>query len=312
MKRFERFFLAPSEAYPLAFLRIALSAVLLVQAFWLAGDITLLFGNRGLLPSGLNDFLTFPLGYSEQVLALSRWLALAGTDPTQGIRVLFAVYCFGLGFLLVGLYTRMAAIVTCLLHFYIVTTGYFASYGADRFAQIALFYLAVFPCAARWSLDERLGRIHGGPSWMATLGLRVLQFHLCIAYLATAVEKSFGSEWHDGEAIWRALMLPRYGRYDFQWLARAPWVTTLLAWATLVVEGGYALFMWIPRTRKFWVALTVGLHLGIAVFMGLVSFSLAMAALTLAAFGIPEGLKGCTSSGRLPTLNRRNRSVQAT
>jgi hypothetical protein len=77
------------------------------------------------------------------------------------------------------------------------------------------------------------------------------------------------------------------GQYDFAWLAHAPWVAMLACWATLLVEIGYAFCVWPRRTRRLWALATVGLHAGIAVCLGLWSFSGIMIGLNIAAFLVP-------------------------
>jgi uncharacterized membrane protein YhiD involved in acid resistance len=62
----------------------------------------------------------------------------------------------------------------------------------------------------------------------------------------------------------------------------------LAGWGTLVVEIGYGLFIWPRRTRTLWCVATIGLHLGLGLFMGLVFFSSVMILLTGCLFLIPE------------------------
>jgi hypothetical protein len=158
-------------------------------------------------------------------------------------------------------------------------------YGVDAFAHVSLFYCLVMPVGAAFSLDRRAGRAVDAPSATATLSLRVLQLHLCIVYLSSGVEKALGEQWRNGEAIWRSLMLPEYAQFDFSWMAFTPWLAMLVAWGTLAIEIGYAFFIWPRQTRKLWVLATLGLHLGIAVFLGLWLFSSMMMVLTFSAFG---------------------------
>jgi hypothetical protein len=61
-------------------------------------------------------------------------------------------------------------------------------------------------------------------------------------------------------------------------------------WGTLVVEIGYAFLVWPRRTRKAWCIATIGLHLGVGLFMGLVFFSSVMILFTVCLFLIPEGV----------------------
>jgi len=153
------------------------------------------------------------------------------------------------------------------------------------FAHIFLFYLIFIPSGRVWSVD-RMRCANALRCWTARLSLRVLQIHLCAVYLSSAIDKVVGPQWQTGEVMWRALMLPVYNQFDFTWLAFMPWLAKAMAWGSLAIEFGYVLFVWPKATRKVWVALTVSLHLGIALFLGLHVFGFLMTFFTLTLFGI--------------------------
>jgi hypothetical protein len=272
----------PASARPLAALRVGTAAVLLAQAVALAAALTELFGPRGIVQWSITEALAAP--GVPHVGWLARALAPLGVGPETCLRLTFAAYVAGLSALMVGWHTRAAAVVAWLTHLALNTSGQLSIYGVDQFAHIALFYCACLPAGARWSCDVRAGRASGQPSAAARLGLRVLQLHVCIAYLAAAAEKAVGEQWWNGEAVWRATTRPDLARLDLTWLASAPWLAQLLCWGTLLVEGGYTVFVWPRATRRLWVLATIGLHVGIAVSMGLVSFSAMMIVLNVAAF----------------------------
>ena len=109
----------------------------------------------------------------------------------------------------------------------------------------------------------------------------------------------FVVQWWNGEAMWRSLMLPEYAQFDMSWISQVPWLAILFCWSTFFIEIGYAFFIWHPRTRKIWVLATMALHIGIAVFLGLVTFSMAMAVLTFSIFGVsakPKHVSANTAS----------------
>jgi hypothetical protein len=143
------------------------------------------------------------------------------------------------------------------------------------------------PVGASFSVDGWLRGAPAPPTAGTRLSMRAFQLHLCIIYLNSGVAKIRGEQWWNGEAIWRALMNPEFGVRDFSWLARAPAVPMVLGWSTLLIEAGYAFLIWPRRTRPWWVAATVALHLGIGVTMGLWMFSLMMIVMTMSAFGLP-------------------------
>jgi hypothetical protein len=163
-----------------------------------------------------------------------------------------------------------------------VTSGFASFYGVDQIANTFLFYLVLFPSGRAWTFESP-------PEGTIPVGcLRVMQIHLCVIYLAAGVEKALGRQWWNGEAIWQAVTQPAFSTFDLRWLARYSLIPMLAGWATLVVEIGYAFLIWPRRTRKLWCLATIGLHLGLAVFMGLVFFSSVMILLTSCLFLVPE------------------------
>jgi hypothetical protein len=208
-----------------------------------------------------------------------------GFSPEQSVTIFYWAYVTFLVVLLVGWHTRIAAFLVCLSHYVIMNTVSIFIYGLDIFLQIALFYLVVMPVAKAYSLDVWQGRVSSAPSWGVTLSRRVLQIHLCLAYISSGFEKVQSPAWWSGNVIWRSLVQPDFRQYDFTWLARFPWLAMLSSWFVMLMEAGYCVAMWVPRLRVCWIAGIIVLHLGIALFMGLGLFGLIMILLTISAFG---------------------------
>lgn len=281
------FFTAPASAQPLAALRIGVAAVLLVQALFVAGSVLDLFGPCGVVQWSLSETMTVP--GLPRVRWLAETLAPLGVTPAACVRATFLLYVAGLSALLVGWRTRGAAVVAWLAHVLVFMSERTALYGVDDFAHIALFYCVWMPVGAAWSLDVLAGRVSPAASLEARLGLRVLQLHLCVVYFSSGIEKALQPpyQWWDGEVVWRTALLPEFAQFDLTWLANFPLLPKLAAWGSLFIEVGYAFFVWPKTTRRWWALATVGLHLGIAVMMGLVSFGAFMIVLTAAAFLVP-------------------------
>lgn len=278
----ESFFLAPGSARPVAALRIGLALVLLAQALSFAGNLLDLYG-----PLGIIQWDVDPLGKYDYVPSLDRvaqWLAPLGVTPDAVVRGIFFLYLLSLVALLAGWQSRLAAFLAWLTHLALLSSGNSAYYGVDDLANIALFYCIWMPVGRAWSLDAP--GASETPSWEATLSLRVLQIHLCVVYFSSGIVKATGEQWWNGEAIWRALMREDFAVFDMAWLAGHTWIAQLACWGTLAVEVFYPLFIWLPWTRRAWLLATVSLHLGIALFLGLVSFAALMIVLNVAAFGV--------------------------
>ncbi|MCU1349721.1 MAG: hypothetical protein JWO56_2751 [Acidobacteria bacterium] len=286
-----RFLSEASSARPLAALRIGLAAVLLAQAAAIAPYLFLFFGERGIVQAPIAKALV-PASL-PRIAHVARLLAPVVHDERLVLLGCFALYVIALQLLLVGWNTRVVAIVAWLLHLTLRTTGTASAYGVFEFATIGLFYCSVMPVGAAWSMDA--GSTSGAPWWKrdtasfeSTLGLRMLQIHLCIVYLSSGIEKIRGEQWRNGEAIWRAVMRPRFAPFDLSWLAFHPTLPLLACWGTLALELGYAFFVWPRRTRRLWVLGTISMHAGIAVVLGLWSFSAVMIVLNAAAFLVPR------------------------
>jgi hypothetical protein len=279
-----RWLTAPAGGRPLAALRIGLAAVLLGQAFEIAGSLHALYGEHGILQWVVNPY-NDPPGLPRLTWVVAA-LAPLGVGAAAAVQGVFLVYVASLACLLLGWRTRTAAALAWLTHLMMKVTGSANIYGVDEFAHIGLFYCIWMPVARAWSVD-RWGR-PDEPTWESGLALRVLQLHVCLVYFSSGVEKATGEQWWNGEAIWRALLRPDFGQYDMTWLAEHAWVAVLAGWGTLAVEIGYAFFVWHRRTRPLMVAATIGLHLGIAVMLGLGSFAAVMIVLNVAAFLVPR------------------------
>lgn len=279
-RRFIDTWFRPVSARPLAALRMGLSLLLLFHLLWLSDDLLSLHGSRGIIPWELTDLLRDP--WVPGLPTLAKAFVAVGMSAHTAIIVLLSCYAGSLLALALGFHARISAFVAWGLHLSLMTSGFASFYGVDQISNTFLFYLVLFPSGRAWAFDSRREET------IPVGCLRVMQFHLCVIYLAAGLEKAMGTQWWNGEAIWQAVTQPAFSTFDLTWLARYAWIPMLAGWGTLVVEMGYAFFIWPRRTRKAWAIATVGLHLGLGMFMGLVFFSSVMILLTCSLFLIPE------------------------
>ena len=274
----------PASPRPLGVLRIGVCVVLLLQALAIAGSVNDLFGRQGLMQWILGESLVVP------GMPRIRWIVGAlepfGVSELRCVQGVFLVYVAALSALLVGWHSRMSAFVAWLMHMVLFMANRGAAYGVDDFAHITLFYFLWFPVGNWLSLDVAAGRASSDPSAAARLAIRVLQIHLAIMYTASGLEKATTPpyQWLDGDVIWRTMLLPEYRQIELSWMCEFPWAVMVLGWGALVFETGYGLMIWSSWTRWFWGVNIVAMHLGIAIFLGLVSFGFFMIVLTTAAF----------------------------
>jgi len=188
-------------------------------------------------------------------------------------------------FLLIGLFSRAAAIIASFLHLCAVGSGELLLYGADIFTTIALFYLLVSPLPDRWTIDARWRRVKDRDPRLLGLCRRVIQLHLCLVYFFGGLAKCLGAGWWNGVSVWRALTRPPFNVISSDTLISWQWLLPVASIAICILETGYAFLIWPRGTRLFWLICIIGMHIGIAITMGLYLFSFIMIVLNVAAFG---------------------------
>lgn len=276
-----RFFTAPTSPRPIATLRIAFSLIALTQAALLSNHLLEIYGPYGYVQWIISEEI--PTDWLPRLGWVASVFARCGIAPERCVLGLFGFYVMTLLGLLVGWQTRWMAVLSWLAHLTLTNSGLFFSYGVEAFVGIVHFYLTWMPAGASYSIDHWLSRQPITASMLARLSRRTVQIHLCIVYFSSGLQKLAGSQWRSGEALWRALSQAEFTHYDVGCLAWTPWIASIGCWSVLLIEMGYPFFIWPHTTRHLWIAAVIGLHVGIAVLMGLL-FSATMIILTLCAF----------------------------
>jgi hypothetical protein len=236
-----------------------------------------------------------------------------------GIMFLFAI----------GFCTRMTSVLTWLAALSYTHRAPTSLFGMDAMMNITLFYLMLGPSGAALSVDRLIARFVATrralrlglhlPIWTApeprmgaTVAIRLLQINLAFIYFVSGMTKLQGQAWWNGVAVWGTM-----ANYEFspmthtaylsllQFLSTHRWVweifVTSATFGTLATEISFIYLVWHRKLRWIMLMALVGMHLGIAFFMGLVGFSCIM--LTMAtAFIPPEAVRAALERfGRGPS-----------
>ena len=279
-------FLFPAESdHWLGILRIGIAVQVIFYGLSLGADWNDLFSldSAGFVKRDLAEAV---LSAKSHFIPRMGWLidagAILGMSEQRVLNLIWwALVLAGLC-LLAGFFARAAAIVAFVLHLCAVKSTEALAYGVDNFTSIGLFYLMLAPLPGAWAVDN----------WKRTkdsdlLGFyrRVLQLHLCLIYFFGGIVKCAGVGWWDGTSIWRALMRPPFNAIPPEWLIMAKSGFPLLGISVCVLETAYPFFIWRKKTRFFWIAAILAMHVGIGLSMGLYLFALVMITFNLAAFG---------------------------
>jgi hypothetical protein len=285
-----RAFLFTSETDKwLAALRVGLGLQVAVYALFLTGDWHYLFAStgKGLVSRALGEAIT---SFDSPLIPKLGWLVALGGYAHIGEDAVLSIawaclVCMGL-LLLLGLFSRPAAIIAWLLHLCAAESGGLFAYGADNFMTTGLFYLMLSPLPDRYSLDFRLLKIELRGPQLLGFWRRVLQVHMCFVYFIGGLAKCLGSGWWNGSNLWRSLTRPPFNLISPDILVRFKYALPILGISICLIELGYPFFIWIKKTRLFWLVCILAMHAAIGLAMGLYLFALVMIVLNLAAFGI--------------------------
>jgi HTTM domain len=285
-------FLFPSESDTwLTVFRIGLGLQVTVYALFIRSDWHYLFGSsgKGLVGRELGEAIT---SFESPLIPRFGWLIAAGrtlniseeTVLTVAWVALLSAGCL----LLLGLFSRPAAIVAWFVHLCAAESGGLLAYGADNFMTTALFYLMLSPLPDRYAFDNWV--VKNKPKDPHILGFwrRVLQVQLCFVYFIGGIAKFLGNGWWDGSNLWRSLIRPSFNLVPPDLLVQFKYALPLLGISICLLEVSYPIFIWLKKTRWIWLGCILAMHAAIGLMMGLYFFALVMIVMNLAAFGVPS------------------------
>jgi len=187
----------------------------------------------------------------------------------------------------VGLFTRVTSVLAVLITISYANRAAGTLFGLDQINGLLVLYLAVGPSGAAYSLDRLIARWRGRAgascqSVLANIATRLIQLHMCIIYLFAGTGKLLGPSWWNGEAIWGSVASYEYQSMDLVWLVHYPVLVNLLTHLTVAFELSYSALVWPRITRPLVILTAIGLHLGIAFGMGMMTFGTIMIIANLA------------------------------
>jgi len=281
-------------------LRIGLGLVILFYAWPLHEDWDYLFAGtgRGLVSRELFEGL---LSTQSPIIPRLGWLVWIcqrfGLNESFALSLAWFSLLAAGGLLLVGLFSRPAAVIAWFLQLAAAKSGGLFSYGADNFVTIGLFYLMIAPLPDRWSLDGRRRSRRKADPHLIGFHRRVLQIHLCFIYFFGGLTKCLGAGWWNGANIWRALTSPPFDILPIGLVASWSSFLPALGIAVCLIETSYALLIWPRWSRRAVLYGVCAMHGAIGLMMGMYLFALIMLVLNIAAFGVADMDREATHDG---------------
>ena len=229
--------------------------------------IQFLYGSSGIAVGSLS-YLLGP--------RLAGWL-----DPIfysgAGIYLMFAIWGLGGLGLLLGKAPRISTALA-LMGYILLENRTIVNDGGDNLLRICLLYMIFLHPAV-----VNGGQVKPGPAvFMHNLAVLAIYLQVSILYFIAGAFKLDGEVWIEGTALYYITHVYAYAA-PFDWLIdlmKNPWVTTLGTYVSVIYLVGFV-FMLFSRFHWAWALLGIGFHVGIAVMMGLYSFSAIMIAMIL-------------------------------
>lgn len=273
MRLVERFAFQRLGLYQAALLRIGLSSIMLTQYFWHAGVRQMLWG-----PYGQLDYSEY-LRHSYYFFDIYRYSA-----APQYVDIIYWGSAIIAAMLLLGVFPRVTSVA-----FAITTYSLFArntlSTDAGQTLLVLLSFLLCFLDSGRVLTVFTTRAVRRVPAPLRFLrnivhnaALFGVAWQVCMVYAWAAFYKLGGSTWRDGTALHYVANSTHFEvfREVPRFLGLHPGLTALFTYGTVVFQSAFPFLMWNERLKTWLIAMAICLHMGIAVTMGLISFSATM------------------------------------
>jgi hypothetical protein len=283
VETWRRFWFQPQPAYTLGLVRIAFGVVAIGWTISLLPDLSSLFGPHGIVarqPGGAFYWGVFAIWNSDRAVLIG-WVVLLVASIV----------------LTIGWHSRLAALAVFVLILSFQHRDPWVWNSGDVVVRIEALVLALSPCGAGLSLDQRrgTGKFRSAED-RARWPVRLLQVQLSLIYFASALAKINGNAWPHGTAVSYALRLQDLVLLSTpHWFTNSALLMNAASWCTIALEVALAILVWNRRLRPWVMAGGVVMHTVIMATIAVGFFTLAMFVLYLA-FVPPEVL----SRGRVP------------
>jgi antimicrobial peptide system SdpB family protein len=170
--------------------------------------------------------------------------------------------------------------------------------GGDNIFRIVVIFATFANVGAYFSLDARRRARQPEPppdqlraaAMLHNAAVLAIALQLCLLYGIAGLSKVQGETWRDGTALYYAL---RGGQYVWPGFSEVIYenavIIVLLSYATVAFQVSFPFLFFLRRgTRNLALCISLSFHIGIMLFMGLISFSLFMMAVDLALLGDQE------------------------
>jgi predicted DCC family thiol-disulfide oxidoreductase YuxK len=262
---------------PLELTRIGIGAIVLLQYGLATPYLFKFWGDDGWMPRTLA---------MEDISPWTQSVFFYFTAPWQWI-AFHALFLFCCAALMVGWRTTWVKWIVLVGQVSYDHRDVNLTYGVDHILACLLFILCVAPVGRAMSLDrvravraakqrDLAARPAPYASPWAGACTRLMQIQMAVLFFYSAIAK-VGGTWWNGDAIWYLFSTTEYYQpLLLDLFARHYWLVNIATYGTLLTEIAFPFLIWQRRSRPYFLAAAIFLHLQILIFMRLIYFSSVM------------------------------------
>ncbi|MCB0412750.1 MAG: HTTM domain-containing protein [Bdellovibrionales bacterium] len=204
----------------------------------------------------------------------------------------FYLHLSFLGLLLLialGVGGRKITWAALLLHVSFLQRNLAINYGVDLYNTFWLFYFSFIQSDQQLSILNKFRKVTPivYSDMLTSMGIRLMQIQLVVAYVYAGIEKLKGGTWWSGVALWQVMANQQITPYDFGFLKYFPLVVVGITYMTLIYEIYSPVGFFSSKFRPIFVVGGILFHFVIALTMGIYFFGFILAA-SLLVFVSPD------------------------
>ena len=234
------------------------------------------------------------------------WLTAVAGLGSGGFEAFYALAILAGVLFTLGWRTRISSLLFCFVVIALENRSPLITDGGDNVLTLMSIFLCFTRCGRHWSLDARRRERRDQqqraeitektpapvPDWRLELGavreqianvlhngaVLVIAFQVCLIYATAGLYKAQGSMWQDGSAMNYVLRLHWFQIWPGlnSWLLGHGMLLAIAGFVTVFLQIGFPFTVFTPKLKYPSLVVLAGMHLSIAVLLGLPFFSLIM------------------------------------
>lgn len=279
----------------LAFMRIGIGLVIIVDLIIRGTDLTAHYTNEGIWPTQLVKHLGWKPGF---------WSLHTLNGSYNYILFLFSIQFITALFLIAGFKTRIASLLLWLFAISLHNRNIYVQQAGDDLLRLILFWGIFLPWHAKYSIDSLSIKTAPQKNVFSALGYFIL---LASVYFFSVLHKTSSEWWQDGTAVYYALSL---GQLRLAWFGDLiygyPQVLKYITWLVIGIEVVLPLLiLWpskkgTPRLIAFCLIVLLHAGIGLTLYVGLFFVIGIVSALGLLPSFVMDKITGINTPLRLP------------